>query len=181
MNYNVNIDTAIFGGGCFWCVKAVFSSLKGVLEAESGYSGGNIPNPTYEQVCKGNTGHAEVCRVVFDREIISYETLVTVFMASHDPTTRNRQGDDIGTQYRSVIFYNDGGQKQTALKVIRKMEAEKIFEQPIVTEVAPLMSFYPAELYHQDYFENNPTQPYCAVVINPKVSKIKKDFAPLLK
>jgi peptide-methionine (S)-S-oxide reductase len=163
---------ATFGGGCFWCTEAVFELLPGVKKVVSGYAGGSVPNPTYQQVCTGETGHAEVIQVAYDPAAVSYEKLVEVFFESHDPTTLNRQGADEGTQYRSVIFYHDEAQHQAAIK--GKAAAQSHFDDPIVTEISPLTKFYPAEGYHQDYFRNNPNQGYCAFVIRPKVSKLQK-------
>lgn len=164
---------ATLGGGCFWCIEAVFERLHGVESAVSGYAGGQTKNPTYEEVCRGDSGHAEVVRVTFDQSIITFEQILEIFWEAHDPTTLNRQGADVGTQYRSVIFYHDEAQKQAALKS-RDAAASK-FSAPIVTEIAPLPEFYVAERYHQDYFANNPHQPYCAVVISPKLRKLEKN------
>ena len=163
---------ATFGGGCFWCTEAVFELLPGVKSVVSGYAGGHIANPTYKQVCTGETGHAEVTRIEFDPAVVSYEKLVEVFFEAHDPTTLNRQGADEGTQYRSVIFYHDEAQHQAAVK--GKAAAQAHYDDPIVTEISPLPKFYAAEDYHQDYFKNNPNQGYCAFVIKPKVSKLQK-------
>lgn len=163
---------ATFGGGCFWCTEAVFELLPGVKRVESGYAGGHVPNPTYKQVCTGETGHAEVIRIEFDPAVVSYERLVEVFFEAHDPTTLNRQGADEGTQYRSVIFYHDDAQKTAAEK--GKVAAQAQFDDPIVTEISPLPKYYPAEDYHQDYFKNNPNQGYCSFVIRPKVTKLQK-------
>jgi len=165
------LEQATFGAGCFWCVEAVFERLDGVKSVVSGYAGGHVVNPTYEQVCTGNTGHAEVARITFDPSVISYERLLEVFWISHDPTTLNRQGADIGTQYRSAIFYHDERQKAAALS--SKAEAQERFNAPIVTEIVPLDSFYEAEDYHQDYFRNNRNAPYCRMVIQPKFDKLK--------
>ncbi|MDQ5977886.1 MAG: peptide-methionine (S)-S-oxide reductase, partial [Verrucomicrobiota bacterium] len=166
------IQLATFGGGCFWCTEAVFELLPGVKRVESGYAGGHVANPTYQQICTGETGHAEVIRIEFDPAVVSYERLVEVFLEAHDPTTLNRQGADEGTQYRSVIFYHDDAQKAAAEK--GKAAAQAQFDDPIVTEISPLPKYYPAEGYHQDYFKNNPNQRYCAFVIRPKVSKLQK-------
>lgn len=174
------LETATFGGGCFWCVEAIFQELKGVHSVASGYSGGNIPNPSYREVCTGTTGHAEVVQVKFDPEVISYETLVKVFFSTHDPTTLNRQGADVGTQYRSVIFYHNETQKAIAER-LKKEFAPTLWDDPIVTEISPYQSFYEAEEYHQDYYSNNPNQGYCRIVINPKVEKFRKQYAHLLK
>lgn len=167
-----SIALATFGGGCFWCTEAVFELLPGVKKVVSGYAGGSLPNPTYQQICTGETGHAEVIQVEYDPAAVSYEKLVEVFFESHDPTTLNRQGADEGTQYRSVIFYHNEAQHQAAIK--GKAAAQALFDDPIVTEISPLPKFYPAEGYHQDYFRNNPNQGYCAFVIRPKVSKLQK-------
>jgi peptide-methionine (S)-S-oxide reductase len=164
-------DTATFGAGCFWCVEAVFERLPGVISVTAGYTGGQRPNPTYEQVCTGTTGHAEVAQIVFDPSKITYEKLLKVFWEAHDPTTMNRQGADTGTQYRSAIFYHSDVQKAIAER--SRTEAQKGFEDPIVTEITPLKVFYGAENYHQDYFRNNPNAPYCRFVIEPKLKKLK--------
>lgn len=164
------------GGGCFWCVEAVFEMVDGVKSVVSGYAGGLTGNPTYKQICTGNTGHAEVVRIEFDASKVSVERLLEVFWDSHDPTSLNRQGADIGTQYRSVIFYTDEAQRAAAVK--SKAVAQNLFTRPIVTEIAPLKKFYEAELYHQDYFRNNPNQGYCSLVIAPKVEKMKQKLAP---
>jgi len=181
METNVKYDTATFGGGCFWCIEAIFEQLKGVKEAVSGYAGGTTKEPTYDQVCGGNTGHAEVVRVVFDPEIISYKELLLIFFSSHDPTTLNRQGADAGTQYRSVIFYHNLQQKSTAEIMIKLLTEKKVYENSIVTQLLPETVFYPAEKYHQEYYENNATQSYCRVVINPKLDKLRKNFEKYLK
>lgn len=176
-----NLEVATLGGGCFWCIEAVFDDLEGVISVESGYSGGRRPNPTYEQVCTGTTGHAEVVQITFDPRQLSFEDLLKVFFTIHDPTTPNRQGADVGAQYRSVIFYRDQKQKETAERVIRELDTQNIWPVPIVTEIAPFDTFYVAEDYHQEYFANNPAQPYCNVVIAPKVAKFRKQFADRLK
>jgi peptide-methionine (S)-S-oxide reductase len=173
-------ETAILGGGCFWCTEAIFSELKGVESVESGYSGGTKPNPTYDQVCSGDTEHAEVVKITFNPDVISYRQLLQIFFTVHDPTTPNRQGADVGTQYRSVIFYQDQNQKSTAQSVKREVEAEKVWGHPIVTEIVPFTAFYKAEGYHQEYYEKNPRQGYCTVVIAPKVVKFRKKYASLL-
>lgn len=170
---------AVFGGGCFWCTEAIYQELKGVVAILPGYAGGTTPNPTYEQVTTGRTGHAEAIQVEFDPEQISYETLLTVFFGTHDPTTLNRQGNDTGTQYRSIILYTSPEQKQTAEDYIKKAQAD--LEDPIVTEIKPLEKFYVAEDYHQNYYARNILQPYCQFVINPKLSKLKEKFRHLLK
>jgi peptide-methionine (S)-S-oxide reductase len=168
--------TATFGGGCFWCTEAVFKSLKGVQRVVSGYAGGHVVNPTYEQVCGKQTGHAEVVQITFDPDIISYADLVRIHLTTHDPTTPNRQGADVGPQYRSAIFYHDQEQKTAAQAVVAEITSEEVYDDPIVTEIEQMDTFYPAESYHQDYFERNPAQPYCAAVIAPKVAKFRKTY-----
>lgn len=175
------LETATFGAGCFWCTEAVFQQLKGVHSAVSGYSGGTKQNPTYEQVCAGNTGHAEVIQVSFDPKTISYAELLEVFWKTHDPTTLNRQGNDFGTQYRSAIFYHNEEQQRLAEHYKQELDAAGAFSAPIVTEITPASEFYPAEDYHQKYFDANPRQPYCAAIIRPKVDKVRKAFAEKLK
>jgi peptide-methionine (S)-S-oxide reductase len=175
------IDTATFGGGCFWCVEAQFQLLKGVVKVESGYSGGHVKNPAYREVCNGTTGHAEVTQVYYDPKVISYEQLLEAFWQAHDPTTLNRQGNDVGTQYRSAIFYHNVMQKELAETYKKKLDASGAFSGPIVTEISPFTVFYKAENYHQDYFELNGSQPYCQYVIAPKVEKFKKVFDKKLK
>jgi peptide-methionine (S)-S-oxide reductase len=172
---------ATLAGGCFWCLEAVFDDLKGVQSVESGYSGGHVPNPSYHEVCDGRTGHAEVVQVTFDPEVVSFADILRVFFAIHDPTTLNRQGADVGTQYRSAIFYHNDEQKRIAEQVIREIEAADIWDNRIVTEVGPFDRFYMAEAYHQGYFANNRFQPYCQVVIAPKVAKFRKQFVGRLK
>ena len=174
-------QTAVLGGGCFWCVEAAFNQLQGVQSVVSGYMGGRVPNPSYEQVCSGKTGHVEVAEITFDPAVISYEDLLEVFFTVHDPTTLNRQGNDVGEQYRSVIFYRDEEQHKTAQKVIDELTKEQAFADPIVTTVEPASTFYPAEQYHQNYLANNPYQPYCIAVVSPKVKKIREKFATRLK
>jgi len=174
-------EIATLAGGCFWCLEAVFDDLGGIEDVVSGYSGGPVPNPTYKMVCSGTTGHAEVVQVAFDPNVISYRDLLKVFFAIHDPTTLNRQGADVGTQYRSAIFYHSEEQKKTAEDVIRELSAEKLWDDPIVTEVAPLKKLYPAEMYHQEYFRRNPDQAYCRMVIAPKVAKFRKTYLDRLK
>ena len=173
-------EIAVFGGGCFWCTEAVFQMLKGVISVSPGYAGGTGVNPTYEQVSAGKTGHAEVIKIEYDSDIISFVTLLTVFFATHNPTTRNRQGNDVGTQYRSVILYSTDEQKREAEVFIKELNGSSAGGQPIVTEVEPLGAFYIAEAYHQNYYRNNPNQSYCEVVINPKLEKVQKQFAELL-
>lgn len=172
---------ATFGGGCFWCTEAVFLKLRGVSKVTSGYTGGRTPNPTYQEVCSGLTGHAEVIQVEFDAAVISFEQLLDVFFHTHDPTTKNRQGADVGTQYRSAVFFHDDAQKESAKKVIAELEKSGDFDSPIVTTLEEMKKFYPAEDYHQNYFALNPDQGYCQVVINPKVSKFQKRYKELLK
>jgi peptide-methionine (S)-S-oxide reductase len=169
------------GGGCFWCMDAVFNKLKGVDQVLSGYSGGRVANPSYEQVCTGATGHAEVVQITFDPKVISLKQLLKVFFTLHDPTTKDRQGNDAGPQYRSVVFYRDQAQKAAAEEVIKEVEDSGIWGAPIVTEVKPFEEFYVAEGYHQDYYSKNPSQPYCMVVIRPKVAKLKKTYMEMLK
>ena len=175
------IQTATFGSGCFWCVEAVFELLDGVKSVESGYCNGEVENPTYEQVCTGQTGHAEVIRLTYDPSVISFEELLEVFWNSHDPTTLNQQGADYGTQYRSGVYYHTEKQKQLALTYKKKLNDEKVFDNPVVTEVVKADTFYPAEGYHQDYFTENPNAGYCRAVIHPKVDKVRKVFADKLK
>ena len=174
-------EIATFGAGCFWCVEAVFERLDGVLSVKSGYSGGFTEDPTYKEVCSGTTGHAEVCQIRFDPKRIGYEELLEVFWKTHDPTTLNRQGPDVGTQYRSVVFYHNTDQKETAEKLKGKLDASGDWSSPIVTEITSAVKFYPAEKYHQDYFRNNPDQGYCLFVVRPKVKKFQKEFGEKLK
>ncbi len=177
----MSTEKATLAGGCFWCLEAVFELLEGVESVESGYAGGHVNDPTYEQVCSGRTGHAEVVQVVFDPDVISFADLLDVFFTIHDPTTLNRQGADVGTQYRSAIFHHTPEQKETAEAAIAALAAEAIWDDPIVTEVAPLETFYPAEAYHREYYRRNPSQPYCAAVIAPKVAKARKRHIDRLK
>ncbi len=172
---------ATLGGGCFWCLEAIFEQLRGVNAVQSGYAGGHVPNPTYEQVCTGTTGHAEVVQIEFDPDVISYRDLLNVFFAIHDPTTPNRQGNDIGPQYRSIILYHDEEQRTTAEATIRELEQSGTWDDPIVTELVPLEQFYPAEEYHNDYFRRNPEQGYCRLVIAPKVAGFRQRFTDMLK
>jgi methionine-S-sulfoxide reductase len=174
-------DTLVIGGGCFWCTEAIYERLEGVISVESGYAGGSIENPTYEQVCTGRTGHAEAVRLIFDTSKTNIPMLLKVFFTVHDPTTLNRQGADVGTQYRSVIFYNRDNEKSMARQIIEDLNLSKAYEQEIVTTLEPLTTFYPAETYHQDYFENNASVPYCSLVIQPKVDKFEKVFKTYLK
>ena len=174
-------EVATFGEGCFWCTEAVFQRLKGVVKVESGYSGGTVPNPTYEAVCTGKTGHAEVCQITYDPSVVSFTELLYVFFKTHDPTSLNRQGADTGTQYRSVIFYHNDEQKKTAEEIKSELNKEKIWDKPIVTEISPFKKFYKAEDYHQNYYNNNTNQPYCSFVITPKLEKFEKLFKDKLK
>ena len=178
---NTNLQTATLAGGCFWCLEAVYDEIKGVHSVESGYAGGHMDNPTYREVCNGTTGHAEVVQVHFDPNVVSYRDLLNVFFAIHDPTTLNRQGADVGTQYRSAIFYHDDEQKKIADDLIKDLNTQQIWDRPIVTEVTKLDKFYVAEDYHQEYFARNPYQPYCMAVVAPKVSKFRKHFLDMLK
>jgi peptide-methionine (S)-S-oxide reductase len=175
------LEVVTLGAGCFWCVEAVYQRLEGVEKVESGYSGGTVKNPTYEQVCTGKTGHAEVIQVTFDPQKIPFKELLEVFFRTHDPTTLNKQGADVGTQYRSAIFYRTEEQKSIAEQVKKETDAAKIWDAPTVTEISPFLGFYKAEEYHQDYYNQNSYQPYCMMVINPKLSKFKKEFAGKLK
>lgn len=177
----VSLDTATFGEGCFWCTEAVFQRLEGVISVESGYSGGTVPNPTYEQVCTGTTEHAEVTQITYDPSRVSYDELLKVFWKTHDPTTLNRQGNDSGTQYRSVIFYHNEKQKELAEKYKKDLDASGAWKDPIVTEISPFKVFYKAESYHQDYYNNNTYKPYCMFVIGPKLEKFEKVFKDKLK
>lgn len=174
-------ETATLAGGCFWCLEAVFDNLKGVEDVVSGYVGGRVPDPDYESVCTDETGHAEVVQVTFDPAQVSFRELLEVFFTIHDPTTLNRQGADVGTQYRSAIFYHTPEQKAVAQAVIRDLEAQRLWDRPFVTEIAPLEAFYPAESYHQEYFARNPYQPYCQMVVAPKVVKFRRKFSDRLK
>jgi peptide-methionine (S)-S-oxide reductase len=174
-------ETAVLGGGCFWCLEAVYTELRGVERVISGYAGGTLANPSYEQVCSGRTGHAEVVQVTFDPDVLSFREILEVFFTIHDPTTPNRQGADVGTQYRSIILYTSPDQERIAREVIDAITASGIWSNRIVTQVEPLDRFYPAEAYHQNYFERNPDQPYCQIVIAPKVAKARKKFLDRLK
>lgn len=175
------MEKATFGSGCFWCTEAVFQRLKGVSKAQSGYAGGSVENPTYEQVCTGTTGHAEVVQVTYDPDVVSYDELLEVFWNTHDPTTLNRQGNDVGTQYRSAVFYHNDDQKELAEAYKQKLGEGNIWPDPIVTEVVPLNNYFPAEDYHDDYFNKNGGQPYCSFVVAPKVKKFKEVFSEKLK
>ncbi|GAA5177859.1 peptide-methionine (S)-S-oxide reductase MsrA [Niveibacterium umoris] len=181
MTQGSNTHTAVFGGGCFWCLEAVFEQIRGVQAVTSGYCGGHLPDPTYEAVCSGRSGHVEVVRVEYDPDQIGYRDLVEVFFAIHDPTTPNRQGNDVGPQYRSAIVCNDAQQRSIALEVIEELREAAVFAAPIVTELLDATRFYPAETYHQGYFRGHETQPYCAYVVAPKLAKFRKKFASLLR
>jgi len=174
-------DTATFATGCFWCTEAIFQELKGVLKVTSGYSGGNVPNPSYEDVCTGTTGHAECLQIIYDPAVVSFDELLEVFWESHDPTSLNRQGNDVGTQYRSAIFYHDVAQKEKAEKYKAALDKSGAYDKPIVTEITAFTKFYPAENYHQNYYNTHGSQPYCAFVIRPKVEKFEKVFKDKLK
>ncbi len=177
MTESDTLERATFAGGCFWCIEAAFKELRGVAEATSGYTGGTTAEPTYEQVCNGTTGHAEAVTVAYDPSVLEYADLLEVFFSVHDPTTRDRQGPDMGSQYRSAIYYHDDTQRELARAYIEELEASDAFADPVVTELEPLGTFYEAEAYHQDYFEKNPDQPYCAAYVNPKVEKVREKFA----
>lgn len=181
MTETERLETATLAGGCFWCLEAVYDEIEGVEDVTSGYAGGSTPDPTYEQVCSGRTGHAEVVQIKFDSSVISFSEILDVFFTIHDPTTLNRQGNDVGTQYRSAIFYHSPEQEQVAWKKIAELEAAKLWDAPIVTEIVPITAFYPAEEYHQEYFSRNPYQPYCQIVVAPKVAKARKVFLARLK
>jgi peptide-methionine (S)-S-oxide reductase len=174
-------ETATLAGGCFWCLEAVFDNLQGVVDVVSGYSGGDMPNPTYSQVTSGHTGHAEVVQVTFDPSVISFEEILEVFFSIHDPTTLNRQGPDVGTQYRSAVFYHSPEQKDITQQMIAELEENEVWDRPIVTQIAPFEAFYPAEGYHQEYYVNNTRQPYCQMVIAPKLAKFRKKYADRMK
>lgn len=176
-----NLQVATLGSGCFWCIESAFNSVDGVVKALSGYAGGHAPSPTYETVCSGNTGHVEVVQVTFDADKISYREILEIFFALHDPTQVNRQGNDVGTQYRSAIFYHDDAQKSAAEAIIAEIEKEEIWPNPVVTEVTDLNNYHEAEAYHQDYFKNNPQNQYCSMVVAPKLAKFKKTFASRLR
>lgn len=178
---STTFETVTLAGGCFWCLEAVYDEVKGVLSVESGYANGHVANPSYRDVCNGDTGHAEVVQIKFDPSVISFRDILNIFFVIHDPTTLNRQGADVGTQYRSGIYYHTPEQKEVAEQTIRELEAQKVWNQPIVTEVEALKDFYIAEDYHQEYFAKNPYQPYCMAVVAPKVSKFRKHFLELWK
>jgi peptide-methionine (S)-S-oxide reductase len=176
LSANRPLETATLAGGCFWCTEAIFSELRGVSSVMPGYSGGSAPDPSYEQVCTGKTGHAEVIQIVFDPSVISFHDLLLVFFSTHDPTTRNRQGHDVGTQYRSAVFYHSPEQLRTAQEVVKEITANRLWKAPVVTQVEPFQAFYPAEEYHREYFRRNPNQAYCQMIIEPKVAKFRKQF-----
>jgi peptide-methionine (S)-S-oxide reductase len=178
---NKNLESVTLGGGCFWCTEAVFQLIRGVEKVEPGYSGGDLPNPSYEQVSTGTTGHVEVAKITFDPNVTSFREILEIFFGTHDPTQLNRQGADVGTQYRSVIFYNSEKQKNTAEKLIEELSNEKVYNNPIVTAVEPLKVFYPAEEYHKDYFKKHPKASYCQAVIAPKIAKLQKTYLLKLK
>lgn len=178
---NNNLELATFGAGCFWCVEAIFQRIDGVEKVVSGYAGGQVKNPSYKEVCQGNTGHAEVCQLSYDPSVVSFEELLEVFWQTHDPTTLNRQGNDVGTQYRSVVFYHNSEQKELTKKYKKKLNEAKVYPDPIVTEIAAFKKMYIAEDYHQNYFNENGSQPYCSFVIQPKVEKFQKVFKDKLK
>ena len=180
-NNNKTYQTATLGGGCFWCIEAIYNQINGVISASSGYSGGKIKNPTYREVSSGMTGHAEVVQIIFDPETITFRDILTIFFHVHDPTTLNRQGADVGNQYRSVIYFHDENQKTVAEKVMAEIQDAKLWKDPIVTELSPVSNFYIAEDYHQNYFENNPNASYCTFVISPKMEKFRKNFKEYLK
>jgi peptide-methionine (S)-S-oxide reductase len=175
------VEVATLAGGCFWCLDGAYRDLRGVVDVESGYAGGHTVDPTYEQVCTGNTGHAEVVRITYDPNVITYRDLLEVFFSIHDPTTLNRQGADVGTQYRSAIFYHDEAQRELAEAIVAELERDEVFEDPIVTEVSALQAYYPGEDYHQDYYRQNPGQGYCQVVVAPKLAKFRSRYASMLK
>lgn len=181
MEQSINKNVAVFGGGCFWCTEAVFKLIEGVSLVKPGYTGGTVKNPTYDQICGGNTGHAEVVYIEYNPALVQYEDLLTVFFGSHDPTTVNKQGNDIGTQYRSVVFYTTEDQKKAVENFIQSINNSNSLGKSIVTEVAPLGDFYDAENYHEDYFAKHPGNPYCEIVINPKLEKVTKNYAHLIK
>jgi peptide-methionine (S)-S-oxide reductase len=180
-NENKKLEVAILAAGCFWCTEAAFSIIRGVEHIEPGYTGGSVPNPTYEQVSTGTTGHVEAAQILFDPEVISYKEILEIFFSMHDPTSLNRQGSDVGTQYRSAIFYNSPEEKATAEKLIDELNKEAIWDKPIVTEVTPLKAFYKAETYHKDYYKKHPKEPYCQVVIAPKIAKLQQRFFDKIK
>ncbi len=174
-------ETCVLAGGCFWCMEAIFQDINGIINVESGFSGGHVQNPTYKEVCTGNTGHAESVRITYDPSVISFSAILDLFFSMHDPTSLNRQGEDVGTQYRSEIFYMNEDQKQIAENFIKNLEKKKTFNKPIVTKIEKFTAFYPAEDYHRNYYKNNSEQPYCKYVISPKVKKLKEHYSPMLK
>ncbi len=176
-----SLDTAVLAGGCFWCMEAIFAQLKGIEKVESGYCGGSVKNPSYKEVCTGKTGHAESVRLTFNPAVISYKQILRIFFTLHDPTSLNRQGNDVGSQYRSEIFYVNENQKEAAEQVIKEVTEEKLWDNPIVTVLEPLREFYIAEEYHQDYYKKNPLNPYCFMVIKPKIAKLRKEYLDFLK
>ena len=176
-----SLDTAVLAGGCFWCMEAIFAQLKGIEKVESGYCGGSVKNPSYKEVCTGKTGHAESVRLTFNPAVISYKQILRIFFTLHDPTSLNRQGNDVGSQYRSEIFYVNENQKEAAEQVIKEVTEEKLWDNPIVTVLEPLKEFYIAEEYHQDYYKKNPLNPYCFMVIKPKIAKLRKEYLDFLK
>jgi peptide-methionine (S)-S-oxide reductase len=178
---NENYEIATFGGGCFWCTEAIFERVRGVIRVESGYSGGQVTDPDYRMVSSGSTGHAEVVQITFDPDVVSFLELLEIFFKTHDPTTLNRQGADVGTQYRSIVLYHNEQQRELTLQTIELLDSEGIWKDPLVTAVEPFEKFYPAEAYHQEYYENNPNQGYCRLVINPKLNKLEKIFKEKLK
>ncbi len=178
---STNLETTTLGAGCFWCIEAVFQNLKGAHRVVSGYTGGRVENPTYEQICTGTTGHAEVAQIQFDAAIITFSELLEIFWRTHDPTTLNRQGHDVGTQYRSAIFYHDEVQKAIAEKSKDETDASNLWPNPIVTEITPLDKFYPAENYHQNFYQSNPSYPYCRMIIDPKMKKLRREFGDKLQ
>jgi peptide-methionine (S)-S-oxide reductase len=175
------LEIATFGGGCFWCLEAIYNELKGIIKVESGYAGGTVPNPTYEQVCTGTTGHAEVIQITYDSNLITFKEILNIFFTMHDPTTLNRQGNDVGTQYRSIILYHNQNQKQIAEQVIKENTQARIWNNSIVTQLEPYQTFYKAEDYHQEYYKKNPEQTYCKIIIDPKISKLRKQYLEKLK
>jgi peptide-methionine (S)-S-oxide reductase len=181
MEQTTTLEIATLAGGCFWCLEAVYDELKGVESVESGYAGGQTVNPSYQQVCSGTTGHAEVVQIKYDPAVITFRDLLDIFFTIHDPTTLNRQGGDVGTQYRSAVFYHDDAQREAAENMIKELDQMRLWDAPIVTQVVPLENYYPAEAYHQEYFANNPGQGYCQMVVAPKVSKFRKKFLEKLK
>jgi peptide-methionine (S)-S-oxide reductase len=181
LNEPNQLEIATLGGGCFWCLEAIYNELKGIIKVESGYAGATIPNPTYKQVCTGTTGHAEVIQISYNPNLITYREILEIFFTMHDPTTLNRQDNDVGTQYRSIILYHNQNQKQTAEKIINEITQEKIWNTPIVTQIEPYQTFYKAEDYHQEYYKKNPEQYYCKIIIEPKIAKLRNQYFEKLK